>query len=105
MSPLLWGDQAHVRELFGAGVDHVAFTPGSYVERIAGGLDEYVSFYKETFGPAAIAYQAIADQPKRVAELDGRFLKFATVADHGHGDAAELIFEYVVVVACRRAVG
>ena len=50
-NPLAWGDEAHVRELFG-GLDLV-FEHASYVERFAS-LDQAVELYTTAFGPVAM---------------------------------------------------
>lgn len=66
----------------------------------------YCEYYKQTFGPVIALYDALAEQPEQAARLDSDFLDFATRADHGStGDAAELRFEYLVVIARKRPAG
>ena len=101
LPPPLWGDEIHVRGLFGERVDRLWFTRGSYLERVPGGPAAYCRFYRETFGPVVAIYAGLTARPDRVAELDARFLDFATRANRGNADA-ELSFEYVVMVARRR---
>jgi SAM-dependent methyltransferase len=88
--PVLWGDEDHVRALFGdAGV---ATTRGRYVERVAGGPAGYVALVMETFGPA-IAIRASLDA-ERAAAFDRDFLDFATRHHEGDGIA----YDYLLVV-------
>jgi ubiquinone/menaquinone biosynthesis C-methylase UbiE len=104
--PTLWGDQDHLRTLFGDRVDSLQTTRSAYVERITGGPRAYCEYYKATFGPVIALYEALAEQPEQAARLDHDFLDFAIRADHGRaGGAAELWFEYVVVVARKRPAG
>jgi hypothetical protein len=82
-SPTLWGSEPYLKELFeGLELD---IARRDYVERVPGGPQGFVDFYRETFGPAA----AIGD-----LQFERDFLAFAERADEGDGDA-ELRFEYV----------
>ena len=95
--PILWGVEEHVRGLFGNRVS-LRFTRGTYVERVAGGPEAFVDYYKATFGPVVAAYASL-DAAAR-AELDRVFLDFARRWNTGNGDA-ELPVEYLLVVARR----
>jgi len=102
-SPTSWGEQNHVRRLFGDRVTDLTWSTGTYVERVAGGPAGYCRFYKQTFGPVVAIYEGLATEPKRAADLDRRFLAFAERANRGlSGGDAELPFEYVLVTARRR---
>jgi ubiquinone/menaquinone biosynthesis C-methylase UbiE len=92
--PSLWGDEEHVRGLFGDRVD-LAFTRATYVERVPGGPEGFVDFYKATFGPVVAAYASLDDD--RRAELDRAFLDFVRRWDTGAADA-ELPVEYLLIV-------
>jgi ubiquinone/menaquinone biosynthesis C-methylase UbiE len=97
LPPLLWGDEGHVRQLFGDRVASLELTRTWLVERSAGGPREYCDFYRETFGPAVAAYSG---EPDRVAELDREFLAFATRINRGEPDGpSEYHYEYLLVVA------
>jgi SAM-dependent methyltransferase len=99
-SPLLWGDESHVRSLFGDRVEALELTRTSYVERSPGGPAEYVALFKQTFGPTVALYAGLADRPERVAALDRDFLAFAERANQGPPDGpAEYVYEYLLVVA------
>jgi ubiquinone/menaquinone biosynthesis C-methylase UbiE len=100
--PPAWGDEEHVRRLFGDRVSALEATRREYVEESPGGPEAYRDYYKATFGPAVALYAALADDPARTAALDGDFLAFATEANEGTADAARYRYEYLVVVAERR---
>jgi ubiquinone/menaquinone biosynthesis C-methylase UbiE len=96
LPPILWGDEAHVRALFG---DRVALdlTRDAYVERSPGGPREFCDFYKATFGPVAGLYAAL--DAERTAALDADFLDFATRwARTGEDGRAEYDVAYLRVV-------
>ncbi len=100
LPPLLWGDEQHVRELFGDGVASLDFTRTSLIERSQGGPREYCDFYRETFGPAVAAYSG---EPERVEQLDREFLEFATRVNRGEPDGpSEYHYEYLLVVGEKR---
>ena len=102
LPPPLWGDEEHVRKLFGDRVDSLEMTRSSYVER-ADTPDAYVELFKRTFGPVVATYASVAD-PERAAALDRDFLEFATRANSGPpGGPVEYRYEYLLVVARRRA--
>jgi hypothetical protein len=96
-TPMRWGDEDHVRGLFG---DRVTLdcTRGTLVERAAS-PDDYVAFYKRTFGPVVAAYAAARD----TAALDRDFRAFARRASRG--SPAEYHYEYLLVTACVRGGG
>jgi ubiquinone/menaquinone biosynthesis C-methylase UbiE len=97
LPPVLWGDEAHVRELLGDHVSSLELTRNRLVERSDGGPREYCDFYRETFGPAVAAYAS-----GRSEELDRDFLAFATRMNRGAPDGpSEYHYEYLLVVATK----
>jgi len=102
-SPLMWGDEAHVRELFGDRVSSLEASERELVETVPGSPTEYCDLYKRTFGPAVAAFASVEDDPERSANLDREFLEFATNANAGPPEGpTELRFEYLLVLALRR---
>jgi ubiquinone/menaquinone biosynthesis C-methylase UbiE len=96
-SPLLWGDENHVRELFGAAVE-LAASRREYVESVPGGPAGYVRFFKETFGPLVALHSAL--EPEAAAALDRDFLDFAVRANQGPAAGpVRYVYEYLLVVA------
>jgi ubiquinone/menaquinone biosynthesis C-methylase UbiE len=102
LPPILWGDENHVRELFGDRVASLDLSHRQYVERLStqpATSQAYVDFYKETFGPVIALYGSLADQPERVAALDREFLDLATRWNKGTPEAAEYHYDYLLIVA------
>jgi SAM-dependent methyltransferase len=96
--PILWGDESHVRELFGDRVDALALTRKSYVERSPAGPQEFCDFYKETFGPVVALYSSVP--PETAAAIDRDFLGFAERRGRVGADGrTEYEVEYLLVVA------
>jgi ubiquinone/menaquinone biosynthesis C-methylase UbiE len=94
-TPMLWGSEDHVRDLLGDRVSALDLRPGTFVERAAD-PEEYVAFYKRTFGPVVAAYAAASD----TAALDRDFLAFARRASRS--SPAEYHYEYLLVTASVR---
>ncbi|QZY29732.1 class I SAM-dependent methyltransferase [Nocardioides coralli] len=101
LPPPLWGDEDHVRSLFGDRVSDLRTERRTYLERAAS-PQAYCDLFTETFGPVAATYAALADDPERRAAFDRDFLAFATGANRTpDGPGAEYAYEYLVVVATR----
>jgi SAM-dependent methyltransferase len=97
--PLLWGNEDHVRELFGDRVESLELARGEYVERAAS-PQAYVELFQETFGPIVALRALLVHQPDRAAALDRDFLEFAARANEGPaGGPAEYRYAYLLVVA------
>ena len=102
-APLMWGDEAHVRELFGDRVSSLEASERELVETVPGPPAEYCDLYRRTFGPVVAAFASVGDDPERSANLDREFLEFATNANAGPPDGpTELRFEYLLVLARKR---
>jgi SAM-dependent methyltransferase len=96
--PPLWGDEDHVRALFGDRVTSVeAVREELPVDRFADG-GEFRDFFKAYYGPTIATYRRIADDPAQVAALD------AALAELGdqHLDGGVMPWEYLLVTATRR---
>lgn len=92
----LWGDLAHVRELFG---DRISDLRASQQMLRVDGLDApdaFREYFKSHYGPTIAAYRGIADEPERVAELDRALVELAEA--HRQPDGG-LAWEYLLVVA------
>jgi ubiquinone/menaquinone biosynthesis C-methylase UbiE len=104
-SPLLWGTEDHLQQLFGDRVESLETSEKTFTER-APSPQEYVDLYKETFGPVVSVYEALRDEPDHAARLDREFLDFAHRANRGAPDGwAEYPYEYLLVVARKRSDG
>lgn len=102
-SPLLWGVEAHVRELFGDEVSSLEASKRELAETVQGTPADYCDFYKQTFGPVIAAFASVENDPQRSAALDREFVEFATNANAGPPEGpTELRFEYLLVLARKR---
>ena len=101
-SPVLWGEEAHVRELFGDRVEWLTLTCRQYVER-AQSARAYVDFFKKTFGPLVAIGASLAAEPARQARLDRDLLEYVARSrrDPGNGPV-EIPYEYLLIKAARR---
>jgi SAM-dependent methyltransferase len=96
--PALWGSETHVQALFGDRLEALDLERRVYVEQVADPA-AYCALCKETFGPVAAVYAALATAEDR-AELDRAFLAFATSSNAGPpGGPAAYPYEYLLVVA------
>jgi ubiquinone/menaquinone biosynthesis C-methylase UbiE len=104
LPPVLWGSEAHVRELFGDRLTALALTRRDYVERSPGDPAAYRDFFKETFGPVVGLYASLVGDPDRLAALDRDFLDFAERANEApSGEPARYRYEYLLVVGRTRS--
>jgi ubiquinone/menaquinone biosynthesis C-methylase UbiE len=105
-SPLRWGEEDHIRELFGEKLESLDVTAGTYVERAPHPRD-YHALFMTTFGPViAIRAGLASDDARRAAAFDRDFLDFAESGNRGSPDGqAEYPYPYVRVVARKRSEG
>lgn len=97
--PLLWGEEDHVRRLFGSGLASVEMQPRTYVERSPGGPDEYRELFTSTFGPVIAIRSSLEEEPERLAAFDREFEDFTTRWNQGSpGGPAEYLYDYLLVV-------
>jgi ubiquinone/menaquinone biosynthesis C-methylase UbiE len=103
LSPLLWGNEDHVRKLFGQRVASLEITRREYIERAARPR-AYLDLFKQTFGPVVAIYTSLAGQPNRAVALDRDFLEFVERSNDGTPEGlVQIPYEYLLVVA-RKAV-
>ncbi len=97
----LWGDEQHVRELFGDRVgDLQAERRIVTIDRFATPA-EFRDYFKAYYGPTAAAYRALAETPDRIADLDAALDDLA--AKHNRGTTGlTMDWEYLVVTTKRR---
>jgi SAM-dependent methyltransferase len=91
-----WGDEQHVRSLFGDRVRELcADVQQLRVDRFGSGA-QFRDFFARHYGPTIAAYRNVADDPGRTAELDSAI---AHLADE-HGAATGVMqWEYLLVTA------
>lgn len=94
----LWGDEDHVRELFGDRISDLRATKEQLlVDRFSSGA-EFRGFFKATYGPTIAAYRNVADDPERTASLDA---EMAALAEKFGASTGSMEWEYLLVVATR----
>lgn len=92
----LWGDEAHVRSLFGDAVTELrAERKTLRVDRFAS-AEEFRNFFASFYGPTITAYRNIADDPERIAALDKALVELADSFGAANGT---MEWEYLLVVA------
>jgi len=89
----LWGDEQHVRELFGDRVTDLELRRQIVTLDFRTDPTEFREYWKAKYGPTIATYRFNADRPERVAELDRDFLQFLTTwqGTAGAGYAAEYL--------------
>lgn len=94
--PPLWGDDAHVRELFGDRVSEIRTSRQLLAVDSMADPVTFREYFKQNYGPTIAAYRGLADQPERAAELDRAMVELVERfrSPDGHVD-----WEYLVVVA------
>jgi ubiquinone/menaquinone biosynthesis C-methylase UbiE len=99
LPPLMWGNEDHVRKLFGKRVESLEVTRREYVERAASPR-AYLDLFKQTFGPMVAISASLANQPERAAALDRDFLEFVGRSNRRTPESpVQIPYEYLLVVA------
>ncbi len=99
--PPLWGDEEHVRALFGDRVTDVQVRREKLEVTRCDTPEEFRESFKANYGPTIATYRNIADDPGRVAALDRALADVVRRYDRG-GDKTVLDWEYLVVTARKR---
>ena len=100
--PLMWGNEEHVRKLFGPRVESLEMTRREYVESAASPR-AYLDLFKQTFGPMVAIYTTLADKQERSAALERDFLDFVGRSNRGTPQGpVQIPYEYLLIVARKR---
>ena len=96
-SPALWGTEAHLRQLFGAGITALTTERRHYVFRYRS-VDHFLDVFRTYYGPVLTAFEALDDTGREALAADLRQLltEMNTATDHLSVPAA-----YLQVVATR----
>jgi hypothetical protein len=94
--PPLWGDVAHVRDLFGERITDVRASQQTLRVDNLEAPESFREYFKTNYGPTIAAYRGIADDAERVAELDRALLD---LAERNRQPDGSLAWEYLMVVA------
>jgi SAM-dependent methyltransferase len=96
-SPLLWGTDAHIQELF-AGASRIAHTPRHFVFRYRS-PQHWVDMFRAYYGPVHKAFAALT--PERQAALERDLLELLRRADEGDSTGLVVPAEYLETVIAR----
>ena len=99
-SPLLWGTEAHLANLFGDHVTDAHSTPRVYTFRFAS-AEDFVAYFRRWYGPTLKAFEALdaTGQRKLAADLTA----LAHEHDAHRGDDVAIRSTYLETVLTRRA--
>lgn len=96
--PPLWGQEEHVRALFGDRVrDVTAERRPLLVDQFATG-EGFRDYFKANYGPTIATYRGIADDPEKVAALDR---ELASLGDRYLDGGSTMDWEYLLFTATR----
>ena len=99
-SPLLWGTESHLRELFGDSVSSLEVTERTYTWRFTS-AEEFVTFFRTWYGPTLKAFAALDHAGGEALERD--LVELARRSDRlGADDAVAIPATYIEAVAVKR---
>jgi len=99
-SPLLWGTEAHLRELFGEGITSLEVTERTFTFRFRS-PEDFVEFFRTRYGPTLKAFAALADDEARAA-LERDLVELVRRFDRLDGDAVAIPSGYTEAIALTR---
>jgi SAM-dependent methyltransferase len=99
--PPLWGDEEHATALLGDRVTDLVTRRQTLRVDCFASPEAFRDYFKTNYGPTIAVYRNIADDPARVAELDGVLADLGRRHDHGTGSTV-MDWEYLVLTARRR---
>jgi ubiquinone/menaquinone biosynthesis C-methylase UbiE len=96
-SPMLWGTEPHLRELFGDGIASLEVTERTFTWRFRS-AEEFVSFFRRWYGPTLKAFAALEGEAYRA--LAGDLVALANRFDRlGLADAIAIPATYTEAIA------
>ena len=97
-----WGDEDHVRALFGDRVANIVSSRRMVTVDRFDTPDAFRDYFKAKYGPTVAAYRGLANEPERVAALDQDLADLAR--HHDRGTATTVMdWEYLLLTAQRVA--
>lgn len=103
VSPVTWGEEAHVRERFeaaGIAPDNIRYERATWVFRHSGPPSELLAIFRDFYGPTMNAFEA-AEKDGRAAELQEE-LSALFIAQNCGGDRTEIPATYLKVTVRKR---
>jgi SAM-dependent methyltransferase len=98
-SPLLWGDEAHVRERFRDGILDMRCTFRFYQFEYPFRPEVVVDFFRDNYGPMLRAFASL--DPKGQAELKAELVELWSSHNRAEGGGTLVDAEYLEVIAYR----
>jgi hypothetical protein len=98
---MLWGSEAHVRELFGERVIDVDARREPLRVETFETPEAFRDYFKATYGPTIAVYNNIASDAEKVAALDAALADLGRRYDYGEGSTV-LDWEYLLLTARKR---
>jgi SAM-dependent methyltransferase len=98
-SPMLWGTEGHLRELFGEGICSLELTERTFTWRFPS-AEDFVEFFRTWYGPTLKAFAALEGAAQDALEHD--LLALARRSDRLGVDAVAIPATYVEAVALAR---
>jgi ubiquinone/menaquinone biosynthesis C-methylase UbiE len=98
-SPMLWGTEKHLRELFGDGIASLEVAERTFTFRFES-AEEFVSFFRTWYGPTLKAFESLDPTAQQALELD--LVQLARRWDRLGTDAIAIPSTYTEAVAVRR---
>ena len=97
---MLWGTEAHLRELFGEDISSLEITERTFTWRFVS-AEAFVDFFRRWYGPTLKAFAAL-DEPGQDA-LEADLVALANRFDRlDGGDAIAIPATYIEAIAVRR---
>ena len=100
-SPLLWGTDAHIQDIF-AGATSISHTQRFFAFRYES-AEHFVDLFRTYYGPVHKAFAAL-DGPRQSA-LEHDLLELLRRSDRGGGNGLVVPAEYLETVITRKAIG
>lgn len=98
--PPLWGDEDHVRELFGDRITDIRAEKRTVVIRSFHQPEDFLRYFKSHYGPTISAYKFLADDDDKVKALDQALTELADSFGDAHGDSVwQMEWEYLLLTA------
>jgi SAM-dependent methyltransferase len=98
-SPMLWGTEGHLRELFAEGIASLEVTERTFTFRFLS-AEDFVTFFRSWYGPTVKAFAAVEGSARDALELD--LVALARRFDRLGADAIAIPATYTEAVGVRR---
>jgi len=100
-SPVLWGDEATVRDRFREGIAELRFASRIYHFEYPFPPDAVVDFFRKNYGPMSLAFASLDTRGQE--QLRNELVSLWSAHNKTRGDATAVDAEYLEVVAIRKS--